>query len=378
MDKMSEAIPAEQQEMEQQLAALREENGSLRNQLDEWITRVRENETISKRLQQSELKVLAAQTLAQIASVVVDEIGNDNGVITTLVVNDPELELVRILEAESDPAVNSCIIPMHEFSRFESLFAEPAVPCFDTLDPVTLRPLFPGRFADVNSTLLIPLMQGGELIGGLVFGSAHKNHFEPDMATDIIERLAAIITVALLNTLNQYRLRQAGLTDPLTALNNRRFFEQRLVEEFDRARRTRRPLCCLMIDIDFFKQVNDTYGHQVGDKVLQRVSQTMVEQMRRTDVLARYGGEEFVVLLPETLATTAMDVAERLRVRVASELIALDDGGELSITVSIGLSVLDSSTSEQDTPKTLVAYADQALYKAKHGGRDRVEQEVAS
>jgi diguanylate cyclase (GGDEF)-like protein len=361
-----------------QLAALREENSSLRQQLDEWISRVRENETISKRLQQSELKVLAAQTLEQIAAVVVDEIGNDNGVITTLVVDDPELELARILESEPDPVVSGCIIPIHEFAHFKSLFTGPPAPCFDVLDASLLQSLFPENCLAIKSTLLIPLTQGGELIGSLNFGSIRAHHFEPGMATDIIERLAAIIAVALLNTLNQYRLRQAGLTDPLTALNNRRFFEQRLVEEFDRARRTRRPLCCLMIDIDFFKQVNDSYGHQVGDKVLQRVSQTMVEQMRRTDVLARYGGEEFIVLLPETLATTAMDVAERLRARVASELIVLDDGGELSITVSIGLSVLDSSTSEQDTPKTLVAYADQALYKAKHGGRNRVEQEVAS
>jgi len=365
-------------EIMEQLAALREENGSLRQQLDEWVSRVRENETISKRLQQSELKVLAAQTLEQIASVVVDEIGNDNGVITTLVVDDPELELARILESEPDPLVSGCIIPIHEFAHLKTLFTGPPAPCFDELDPVLLRSLFPENCLAIKSTLLIPLMQGGELIGSLNFGSTNEHHFEPGMATDIIERLAAIIAVALLNTLNQYRLREAGLTDPLTALNNRRFFEQRLVEEFDRARRTRRPLCCLMIDIDFFKQVNDTHGHQVGDKVLQRVSQTMVEQMRRTDVLARYGGEEFVVLLPETLATTAMDVAERLRARVASEMIALDDGGELSITISIGLSVLDSSTSDQDTPKTLVAYADQALYKAKHGGRNRVEQEVAS
>jgi diguanylate cyclase (GGDEF)-like protein len=267
---------------------------------------------------------------------------------------------------------------MHDLSLLTELLPQPFGPCFESLDTAQLNYFFPGRAAQVSSTLIMPLVQGDELIGTLNFGNTQEGAYVAGMATGIIERLAAIITVALQNTLNQYRLRQAGLTDPLTALNNRRFFEQRLVEEFDRARRTRRPLCCLMIDIDFFKQVNDTYGHQVGDKVLQSVSKTMVEQMRRTDVLARYGGEEFVVLLPETLAATAWDVADRLKARVAMDKVAVDGGEEISVSVSIGLSVLDSFDSAQDTPKTLLAYADQALYKAKNGGRNRVEKEVAA
>ena len=371
---MSSSKPMGSPEESSQVAILREENRSLRKQLDEWVARVGENEKISKRLQHSELKVLAAQTVVQIAEVIVEDIGRGEDGIITLMLHDPELELQRIIDAEGQPLVSQCMLPMHNLVLLEELFPAPFVPCFETLNPLVLERFFPGRAKQVKSTLLMPLVQGGELIGSLNFGNTNEDTYVAGVATDIIGRLTAIVAVALQNTLNQYRLRKAGLTDPLTALNNRRFFEQRLVEEFDRARRTMRPLCCLMIDIDFFKQVNDNHGHQVGDKVLQRVSQTMVEQMRSTDVLARYGGEEFVVLLPETLATTALEVAERLRQGVAREKIPLDGGGEISITISIGLSVLDAHNNTQDTPKTLLAYADQALYRAKHDGRNRVEQ----
>ena len=373
---MTKASPVGNSESEQQLALLREENRLLREELDEWVIRAGEREKTSKRLQKSELKVLAAETVAQTASVVVNDVGLGDKGIVTLVIHDPERELRRIVESEPPPQaiVGRSVIPMHDLSSLESLLSTPFSPYLETLNPVMLEKLFPGRSGQVKSTLIMPLVQRGVLIGSLNLGGIHADSYAVDMATDVIERLTAIIAVALQNTLNQYRLRQAGLIDPLTTLNNRRFFDQRLVEEFDRAQRTRRPLCCLMIDIDYFKQVNDAYGHQVGDKVLQRVSQAMVEQMRSTDVLARYGGEEFVVLLPETLAVTAMDVAERLRTEVAREVILLDGGGEITITVSIGLSIIDTRNSTQDTPRTLLAYADQALYKAKHGGRNRVER----
>lgn len=374
---MSNTKPVNNSDSADQLEALREENILLRSQLDEWAMRVGENEKISKRLQKSELKVLAAQTVAQIAAVVVEDIGRRDGGSITLMMHDPELELQRIIDAESQAVISQCMIPTHDLSLLNKIFSDSPKPYFDQLSPVMLRLFFPGRAEQVKSTLLMPLVQGGELIGSLNFGNTHAGTYSAGMSTDIIERLAAIITVAMQNTLNQYRLRQAGLTDPLTALNNRRFFEQRLVEEFDRALRTKRPLCCLMIDIDYFKQVNDTHGHQVGDKVLQRVSKTMVEQMRRTDVLARYGGEEFVVLLPETVATVAMEVAERLRMRVAKDLIPIEGSNNISITISVGLSVLDSRISTLDTPRTLLAYADQALYKAKHSGRNKVAQQAA-
>ncbi|MBV1961641.1 MAG: sensor domain-containing diguanylate cyclase [Immundisolibacteraceae bacterium] len=365
---------AAQQELSQQLVDLQGENLALRHELNDLIARARENEQISKRLQESELKALAAQNLAELAEVLVNELATGPDQVITVMLHDPEFELRRIIDAEPDNEFASFILPVASLDRLKGLLPEPLQPRLAVIPQYHREFFFPGSCIDIKSTLVMPLLRRGELIGSLNFAYVGSQIYHAELATDILARTAAIVAVALENTLNQYRLRRAGLTDLLTALNNRRFFEQRLAEEFERAQRSQRPLCCLMIDVDHFKQVNDIHGHQAGDLVLQRVSAVMARQMRNTDVLARYGGEEFVVLLPETAAATAKDVAQRLRIGVSDQVIGLENGDEVSVTISIGLSLYDPARQQQDTPKVLLAYADQALYRAKDSGRNRVER----
>jgi two-component system cell cycle response regulator len=155
--------------------------------------------------------------------------------------------------------------------------------------------------------------------------------------------------------------------DPLTQLMNRRVLEERLDQEFARAIRHRHPLACLMLDIDHFKDVNDTHGHLVGDRVLARVGAGIAATIRKTDLAGRYGGEEFLVLVPETPAAGAQTLGERLRRAVAA---GAPQGSELpAVTASIGI-----ATTELGLPSVwdLVRRADEALYEAKEGGRDRV------
>ncbi|MBV1889497.1 MAG: GGDEF domain-containing protein [Gammaproteobacteria bacterium] len=363
-----------QQELPQNLVDLQGENRALRQQLDNLIERARENEQISKRLQESELKALAAQNLAELAEVLVNELSTGPEQIVTVILQDPEFEVRRIIDAEPDNKFASFLLPVAALDRLKGLLPDPLQPRLAVIPQEHRDFFFPGSSIDIKSTLVMPLLRRGELIGSLNFAYTGSQIYHAELATDILARTAAIVAAALENTLNQYRLRRAGLTDPLTALNNRRFFEQRLDEEFERAQRNQRPLCCLMIDVDHFKEVNDIHGHQAGDLVLQRISTVMAGQMRNTDVLARYGGEEFVVLLPETAAATAKDVAQRLRMGVSDQVIGLGNGDEISVTVSIGLSLYDPARQQQDTPKILLAYADQALYRAKDGGRNRVER----
>ena len=157
-------------------------------------------------------------------------------------------------------------------------------------------------------------------------------------------------------------------TDPLTGLPNRRnLFELGRIE-FARSFRTNRPFCCMLLDVDHFKQINDTYGHPVGDRVLQELAQCSKRSVREVDLIGRYGGEELVVFLPETDPDTALQVAERLRAAVEKTPITAADG-ELNVTVSIGVAMKDQNTLELET---LVARADQAMYIAKHRGRNRV------
>lgn len=167
-------------------------------------------------------------------------------------------------------------------------------------------------------------------------------------------------------------LEQETVTDPLTGLYNRRYLERELANEFKRAKRYRRPLSVLMLDVDHFKKVNDEYGHRVGDKVLAALADILKANVREADVVARYGGEEIVVIATETPAKGAADLAERLRKAVArSALVTLEDVEKSSIhaTVSIGVADADSRMGDADS---LIRAADTAMYLAKSAGRNQV------
>jgi len=181
--------------------------------------------------------------------------------------------------------------------------------------------------------------------------------------------LAALAIWAAVSQLRMlmYLYRQAT-RDPLTGLNNRRLLMDRLAEEEQRAKRTGQPLCLMMMDLDKFKRVNDTYGHHAGDKVLQRFAKIARAAIRATDVIGRYGGEEFVVVLPNTSAEKGLEVAERLRKQVEEDVILLGDGQEISATVSIGFAEMTAS----EDSAVMIERADVAMYSAKETGRNRI------
>jgi len=155
------------------------------------------------------------------------------------------------------------------------------------------------------------------------------------------------------------KLEEESLVDPLTHAYNRRKFRQDIQAELKRAKRNRDNLSLLMIDIDKFKQYNDTYGHQAGDNLLKQLTESARQVIRNYDTIYRYGGEEFAILVPETRTQEAFQIGERLRERAET----------LGVTISMGIS--DSQDSENITD--LVEHADKALYQAKERGRNRVE-----
>lgn len=173
------------------------------------------------------------------------------------------------------------------------------------------------------------------------------------------------------------RLEEISVRDPLTGLYNRRYLLDRLSNEFQRAFRHERPLSLLMVDIDHFKSINDTYGHQAGDEVLRAVSLLIVSQTRSTDIAGRYGGEEFCAVLPETDATGALRAAEKLREAVAvAPLHRVQPAGERSeavaIHATISVGVATYIPGQFGDSAQLIHAADVALYAAKNGGRNRV------
>jgi len=166
------------------------------------------------------------------------------------------------------------------------------------------------------------------------------------------------------------KLKHLATHDPLTGLYNRNVLEQRLNDEIERASRYKHTLSIFMLDIDHFKSVNDTYGHRVGDTVLQNIAKLMDSSIRNTDYTARYGGEEFVIILPETSLAKAEELAERLRKKIAEHPIPTENKNELNITVSIGISTFPVHA---QTGQDLLGTADSAMYAAKKAGRNQVK-----
>ena len=161
------------------------------------------------------------------------------------------------------------------------------------------------------------------------------------------------------------------MTDALTGAYNRRFFDEMLKQQIALAKRRDESLGLVIVDLDYFKKVNDTYGHIVGDQVLQQISRIMKNSIRSSDVLARYGGEEFVIVMPSIDLTNALKKAEGIRQHIESVRFNVDTfGRSIQITISIGVASFPEHGAEYDA---LVAAADSALYKAKEKGRNRVE-----
>jgi diguanylate cyclase (GGDEF)-like protein len=168
-------------------------------------------------------------------------------------------------------------------------------------------------------------------------------------------------------------LERETATDPLTGVRNRRYLDRRLSEEVASARRYSLPLSVLMLDIDHFKQINDTHGHQAGDQVLVTLGKIVSDELRKADILARYGGEEFLVIAPHTPLSGATIVAERVRKRIESHDFSLpgepSGTGRINVTVSIGVASLGNGV---DSRENLVHAADENLYRAKEEGRNQI------
>jgi len=222
----------------------------------------------------------------------------------------------------------------------------------------------------VESALGLPLVSRGHSLGALLVFSPRPEAFS-DRAVAFLSAVANQLAVALENARLYERTRELSYRDGLTGLFNRRFFQDTLASEVGRSNRYALPIALLMVDIDYFKSYNDTYGHLQGDSVLQGVASILLQNTRQTDVVARYGGEELTVILPMTTKEAAIAVAEKLRREVEIHPFPgspTQPAGRL--TISLGVSGLPE---DGDSPDLLVGAADVALYRAKQKGRNRVE-----
>ncbi len=217
----------------------------------------------------------------------------------------------------------------------------------------------------LNPSLIVPLVSKGELNGIMVLGERINRRDFTENEKEYLLQVASLAGIAIHNA----RLYEMATTDMMTKLKIHHYFQTALVEEFERARKYKRPLSLIMADIDYFKNFNDIHGHRAGDSVLKNVAQVLIENIRPMDIAARYGGEEFTIIMPKTDIMEALIAAERIRENVSHRKVKIDER-ELSVTVSIGISQMDP---EADKNKNdLIERADRALYISKRNGRNRV------
>jgi len=357
---------------------------SLRQRLDDVLAEGRQNERKLRRFQSLELRLIGLGSLWElIEALLYPDTVNFQWDTVTLLLVDPEYEVRRTLEQEGIPLANHpALIFVSSLEGLDSLHPYSLFSMLGPFQPNRHNGLFPPPRRPA-SVALLPMVRYGKLIGSLNIGSYNRERFLKGMRADILEHFAAIVAICLENAVNLERLKRQGLTDTLTAVNNRRFFDQRLGEEVAAARRNLRPLSCMLLDIDHFKRVNDTYGHQMGDQVLREIAAVIRAQLRSGDVLSRYGGEEFSVLLSQTGADGALEIAERIRRSIEEHRFALprnephNEQGEaqFSVTISIGIATFNPEHdphSGKMNGDVLLGYSDRALYDAKARGRNRV------
>jgi len=339
----------------------------------ELLYRLRENEHVWSGFRDIEIELLSAASLQDVFEIVTKSLIDRFPSISEVTVTwrDPDYELSRFLHA-TDPGLARKVIGLT--GRQDEQLLPHEHPWLGRVDDALRQLLFPNSMRPINSAAIVPLRLRGEWVGTLNQGSVDPGHYSSEMATDLLAHLALVFGLCVENAMNRMRLQRDGLTDPLTGVANRRLFARRLQDEVSQWRRKGGYLSCLIADIDHFKEINDRYGHPVGDEVLKGVAKVLSSRLRASDLLARHGGEEFALLLPGTEPQLAAEIAERLRMDVSRYSPGTAETGLIRVTVSIGIAALGPGASEgiEDPGLWLVGEADEQLYRAKSEGRNRV------
>ena len=356
---------------------LQAENHALRCQLEGLLQEARLNESKMRRFDQLERQLVGAGSLVELFGLLLTEYKLAFGVdFVSLALVDAEHEAARIYERAAVQGTGfDGLMLLDSADALADEARQQDSPWLGPFDAERHEALFVAPPGAIASVAMIPLARHGKWIGCLHLGSADPRRYTAGCATDFLMRLSSIIAICLVNAMAQEQSKAAGLTDGLTGVQNRRYFDHRYPIEVTQALRRKQTLACVFIDIDKFKRINDTHGHQVGDEVLRSVAGIIQAQLRTADTIARFGGEEFVVLLPQTTGHHAQKIAERIRLAVSASPCCTAGGHVVPVTISLGLSASSHCAQRADVSalaEEMLARADKALYRAKESGRNRV------
>ncbi len=348
----------------------------LRAKLRALRDQAQKNEVILRKTQARELELLSAESLRDLMRVLVGGLSESYALdAVSLVLLDPDHEIRHLMIADGERLEDyPDVLFIDNFTDLSATLRALGRPWVGPFALEVHGILF-ARGTALRSLALIPLLRQKRLAGLLAFGSADVRRFTRAHGTDFLAHLGIIAAVCLENAVNRARLLRSGLTDFLTGWHNRRYLHTRMKEELARAQRHGVGVACLMMDLDHFKQLNDTRGHLAGDQMLRELARRIETHTRTSDTAARFGGDEFALLLPETGLAEAVKLAERILRTVTATPVDLAPAGRAPLSLSIGVAALRPPREERDlgaAADRLLARADAALYKAKARGRGRV------
>ena len=223
----------------------------------------------------------------------------------------------------------------------------------------------------IHAVMAYPLFFKSELIGLIVVHRCSKGVAWNDQEKTLFSTVAGHVAVAISNARQFSAMQTLAITDKLTNLYNRRFFEERMQMELTNARQQKYPICLALLDIDHFKRINDTFGHAEGDKVLCKLGFVLSTNLRKGTVVARFGGEEFVVILPNSRIDVAHQIMDGIR-KLVSETFTTDDGKPITISIGVQEAEVANLVDLASLQKETIEKADTFLYQAKRTGRNQV------
>lgn len=331
--------------------------------LESVLERIRENERIARKFFEIEVSILSILDFKDLFERLLSEIREKFGIpcVWISLVDRSEIsDLIQVLAASKDLKERLNVIDRRAFL---DLIGNRTTPLLVNGDLRPYYPLLPkGQLNFIRSLAVSPISLHGEIIGSLNQADLSPLRYRPGMDTQLLEQLAVKVSICLSNVIAHERLKWLAVRDPLTGLLNRRIMESVLKREFKRAQRYKSPLSLAFLDLDDFKIINDRYGHECGDALLQYVSGELTEVTRDSDVVARYGGDEFVIILPGIPAEEAHKLLQRLQQHFREKPMRFKD--EL-VPIPISFGIASTTDREVASPESLLRVADAMLYAIK-------------
>ncbi len=328
------------------------------------LQRLKENEALARKFHEIETSILTIFNYQDLFEELLDQIQLKFGVPLVWLSIIKDSEVSRLAERLSDKEIWRERINIIARKELVNITANRMTPRLINRNIASYASIFPGTARiPIKSFAIAPISLDGKLIGSLNQGDSSPTRFHPDLDTSLLERLALKVSLCLSNVTAHEKLRAMAFHDPLTGLLNRRAMDNALKREFSRSTRYHRPLSVVFIDLNNFKMINDTYGHETGDAVLKHLAAILMQEKRETDIIARFAGDEFVAVLGDTSFDAADLFMRRIKTLIYHPLLIA--GVFLRVRFSYGIASTQQGTFKD--AHALLKAADTQLYRVKQG-----------